>query len=78
MVLMNPGEAVCVRNCLARPWEAHKYGTKEQQDARLPLLLDWVRAYYSRSDDMSLYAHRRLFDSFNGRKREITANEPEA
>jgi adenylate kinase family enzyme len=78
MVFMNPGEAVCLRNCIARPWEGHKYGTKREQDAKLPLLLDWVRAYYSRSDDMSLRAHRRLFDSFDGRKREITANEPDA
>ena len=78
MVFMNPGEAVCLRNCRARPWEPHKYGTKEKQDAKLSSLLDWVRAYYSRSDDMSLHAHRRLFDSFQGRKREITANEPDA
>jgi hypothetical protein len=77
MVFMNPGEAVCLSNCLARPWEAHKYTSKQEQDATLPLLLDWVRGYYSRSDDMSLHAHRRLFDSFAGRKREITANGPD-
>jgi adenylate kinase family enzyme len=78
IVFMNPGEAVCVSNCIARPWEAHKYASKEEQDAKLPILLDWVRGYYSRSDDMSLLAHRRLFDSFHGQKREITANEPDA
>jgi len=78
MVFMNPGEAVCIRNCLARPWESHKYGTKEAQDCKLSLLLDWVRGYYTRSDDMSLQAHRRLFDSFDGGKREVTAIEAEA
>ena len=52
---MNPGEAVCLRNCRARPVGASPVpGTQEEQDAELSLLLDWVRAYYSRSDDMSL------------------------
>ena len=78
MVFMNPGEAACLSNCLARPWEAHKYASKEEQDAKLALLLDWVCRYYARSDHMSLQAHRRLFDSYNGNKREITANEPDA
>lgn len=78
MVFMNPGETTCLSNCLARPWEAHKYSSKEEQDAKLALLLDWVRGYYSRSDDMSLQAHRRLFDSYAGKKRVITANEPDA
>jgi adenylate kinase family enzyme len=78
IVFMNPGEAVCVSNCIARPWEAHKYASKEEQDAKLSFLLDWVRGYYSRSDDMSLLAHRQLFDSFHGQLREITANEPDA
>ena len=76
MVFMNPGEAVCLRNCAARPWERHKYASKQEQDAKLPLLLDWVRGYYSRSDDMSLRAHRRLFDSFQGLKREINLCGP--
>ena len=78
LVFMNPGEAACLSNCLARPWEAHKYSSKEEQDAKLAFLLDWVRGYYSRSDDMSLQAHKRLFDSYVGKKREITANEPDA
>ena len=77
MVFMNPGEAICLQNCLNRPWEPHKYASKQEQDARLPFLLDWVRDYYSRSDDMSLQAHRQLFDAFPGAKREITANEEE-
>ncbi len=78
LVFMNPGAALCLSNCLSRPWEAHKYSSKEEQDAKLPFLLDWVRGYYSRSDDMSLQAHRRLFDSYAGKKREITVNEPDS
>ena len=72
MVFLNPGEAACLAHCRARPWEPEKYPTKAEQDANLPLLLDWVRGYYSRADDMSLMAHRRLLDSFSGAKREMT------
>lgn len=75
MVFMNPGEDVCLRHCLARPWEPKKYATLEDQDIWLPLLCGWVRGYYSRADDMSLAAHRRLFDAFTGTRREITADE---
>ena len=45
--------------------------SRAEQDAKLLLLLDWARGYYSRTDDLSLRAHRRLFDSFSGPKREI-------
>ena len=73
MVFLNPREATCLARFRARPWEPEKYPTKEEQDARLPLLLDWAHEYYSRTDDMSLGAHRRLFESFTGAKREIRA-----
>ena len=73
MVFLNPGEAACQAHCRARPWEPGKYPTQAEQDAKLPFLLDWVRGYYSRADDMSLATHQRLFDSFSGAKREIEA-----
>lgn len=72
MVFLNPGEAACLENCRARPWEPGKYPSKAEQDAKLPFLLDWVRSYYTRTDDMSLATHRRTFDSFSGTKREIS------
>ena len=71
MVFLNPGEAACLAHCCGRPWEPEKYPSKAEQDAKLPFLLDWVRRYYSRTDDLSLSTHRRLFESFNGAKREI-------
>jgi len=71
MVFLNPGEGTCLAHCRARPWEPNKYSTQVEQDAKLSLLLDWVHGYYSRTDDMSLSTHRRLFDSFNGAKREM-------
>ena len=73
MVFLNPGEELCLTRCRTRPWETEKYPTKAEQDAKLPFLLDWVRGYYSRTDDMSLATHRRIFDGFSGAKQEIGA-----
>lgn len=65
---LNPGVEACVENCRARPWEPHKYASKEEQDAKLDFLVGWVREYEVRQDEYSLAAHRRLFDAFAGRK----------
>jgi adenylate kinase family enzyme len=69
---LNPGVEACVENCRRRPWEPHKYASKEEQDARLDFLLSWVRDYGVRDDEYSLAAHRQLFDRFAGEKREHT------
>jgi adenylate kinase family enzyme len=73
LVFLNPGIEACIANCRARPWEPHKYPSKEAQDANLAMLLDWVRAYETRTDELSLAAHRALFDRFTGAKRELTS-----
>jgi len=72
LYFMNPGEAACLRNCRARPWEPHKYASKEEQDAKLPFLLGWVSDYYRRTDGASLARHRAIFDAYRGPKRELT------
>ena len=71
IVFLNPGEEVCLGHGRARPWEPGKYATQAEQDAKPPLLLDWVLAYSTRTDGLSLAAPRRLFDSFNGAKQKI-------
>lgn len=70
---LNPGIETCVMNARARPWEPEKYSCKEDQDARLDFLIDWIRDYEVRTDEYSLARHRRLYDSFNGPKREFLA-----
>lgn len=75
IIFLNPGLEVCLENCERRSWEPNKFKSKEEQDRWLPALLDWVRGYYTRMDDLSLAAHRRIFDSFTGAKREIPGNE---
>ncbi|MBY0509296.1 MAG: AAA family ATPase [Rhodospirillaceae bacterium] len=72
LIFVNPGEAACLANCRARPWEPHKYASKAEQDSKLKFLLNWVSDYYTRDGDMSLARHRAIFDAYSGPKREIT------
>jgi len=72
LVFLNPGEAACLRNCRARPWEPHKYASKADQDAKLAFLLGWVSDYYRRDDAMSYARHRAIYDAYAGPKREVT------
>lgn len=75
MIFLNPGVEACVENCRSRPWEPHKYPSREAQDANLRMLLDWVREYETREDEFSLSEHRRLFDTHEGKKVEYRSNE---
>lgn len=72
LLVLDPGVEQCVANCLARPWEPHKYASMEEQNSKLESLLDWIRQYYQRNDDMSLVAHKRLFNQYNGPKSWLT------
>ena len=72
LIFLQPGQAVCVANCRARPWEPHKYRTKQEQDDHLEHLLGWVRSYYDLSGSMSLRGHRAVFNAYAGPKRLVT------
>ena len=76
LVFLNPGLDACLENCRRRPWEPHKYPSKQAQDAMLPQLLEWVHGYATRDDAWSYARHRRLFDEFAGNKRELTTLPP--
>lgn len=75
LVFLNPGADACVANARSRPWEPHKYASKEEQDANLAMLVGWIRQYAERADTFSLAAHRALFDGFDGDKVELTTRE---
>lgn len=74
LIFLNPGVDVCQDNCKSRPWEPHKYATKEEQDANLDMLLEWVADYQTRTDEFSLSAHRKIFNAYGGKKRELKSN----
>lgn len=72
LVFLEPGEEACLSNCRTRPWEPHKYPSKEKQDSNLAFLTAWVSAYYERDGELSLQGHRALFEAYQGPKRLLT------
>jgi adenylate kinase family enzyme len=75
LLFLNPGIEACVANARMRPWEPHKYPSKEAQDANLEMLIAWIRDYATRRDTFSMTAHRALFDHFGGNKAELASRE---
>ena len=73
LIFMNPGVEQCLANCRARPWEPHKYASREAQDEHLAFLSSWVAQYYIRGGDMSLQEHLRCFADYAGPKHALTA-----
>jgi len=70
-LFLNPGLEACLTNCRNRPWEPHKYASKQEQDSNLQLLLSWVADYYTRNGPLSLSAHISCFQSYPGPKLEL-------
>lgn len=73
LVFLNPGCEACLANNTRRPWEPHKYASPGEQDRMFEALQAWVAGYYTRDDAWSYRFHRRLFDGFDGPKREVTS-----
>ncbi|BBL72220.1 hypothetical protein MoryE10_28260 [Methylogaea oryzae] len=78
LLFLEPGVETCLSNCRNRPWEPHKYPSKEAQDEKLAFLLAWVSEYYSRDGDLSLRAHQALFDGYAGPKQKLAAADDAA
>lgn len=74
-IFMNLSTELCQENARNRPWEPHKYESKEAQDENLAMLLDWIEGYTERDDSLSYGAHSYLFHGFQGKKTEITCNK---
>lgn len=72
LVFLDPGVEVCLANCSGRPWEPHKYASRQDQDAHLDFLLSWVRDYYVRTGELSRAAHMSLFDGYRGTRYHLT------
>ncbi|WP_447895666.1 AAA family ATPase [Vreelandella sp. GE22] len=73
-IFMNLPVHLCQENARYRPWEPHKYESKQAQDDNLPMLLDWIAGYRERDDALSYGAHKALFEGFQGKKSELTCN----
>jgi len=74
IIFLNLSVDDCIQNARRRPWEPHKYKTKQQQDANLDMLIEWISQYENRTDNLSKHAHQRLYDNFEGKKTIYTSN----
>ena len=75
IVFLNLPIEQCVQNATNRPWEPHKYDSKEAQDANLEMLLGWIAQYEQRNDVFSFAAHTKFYEGFSGTKTCILSNE---
>ena len=75
IILMDLSVEQCTANAERRPWEPHKYASKEAQDANLPMLINWIKDYKARSDVFSYASHRQFYDAFPGKKICYTENQ---
>jgi len=65
----------CIANAKDRPWEPHKYASKQAQDANLEMLIGWIQEYNTRQDTFSYASHRQFYTAFQGRKTAYTENQ---
>lgn len=72
LVYLDLPATACIKNAKQRPWESHKYPSKEAQDANLAMLLGWIESYYTRDDDCAKSAHDTLYNQHTGAKLRIT------
>jgi len=75
LIFMNLPVELCVGNARNRPWEPHKYESKEAQDSNLNMLIDWIRQYSERNDMFSKASHTNLYERYSGKKSMVTCNE---
>jgi hypothetical protein len=75
VVFLNLPIEQCLQNANHRPWEPHKYASKEAQDENLEMLLDWIAQYEHRIDVFSLAAHTKFYEGFSGTRTCILTNE---
>jgi len=74
LVYMNLPVELCIANAYSRPWEPHKYKSKEAQDSNLSMLVGWISQYSERTDTFSRASHMSLYEKYLGKKRIVTSN----
>ncbi len=65
----------CVKNARSRPWEPHKYESKNAQDQNLEMLIGWIRQYPTRDGVFSRKAHMNFYQRYSRKKQLITRNQ---
>ena len=76
LVFVDRSPETCRRHAVQRPWEPHKFPSREAQDAHLAALLAWIDAYPGRDGPLGRAAHEALFATFGGRRWRVTDEAP--
>ena len=74
IIYLNLSVELCIENAKTRPWEPHKYESKQVQDEQLSMLLEWITQYRVRDDTFSQTSHLNFYHSFTGKKIMYTSN----
>ena len=74
IIYLNLPVELCIENARNRPWESHKYKSKEAQDKNLNMLIDWITQYTNRDDEFSYKSHMNFYSNFVGNKSMIKHN----
>jgi len=78
LLFLDPGLEACLAHARSRPWEPHKYASRQAQDEKLAFLLDWIRSYDTREGELSRGAHEALFRAYPGPKHRLGQRPDEA
>ena len=73
--IYEPCISQCVENAKNRPWEPHKYESKEAQDSNFEMLINWIKDYRKREDEFSYRSHMKFYEGFVGAKFMYTENQ---
>ncbi len=74
IIYLNLPVELCIENARRRPWEPHKYTSKEAQDENLNMLIEWITQYMKRDDEFSYKSHMKFYASFPGKKSMVKHN----
>ncbi|WP_444910963.1 AAA family ATPase [Microbulbifer sp. TRSA005] len=75
IIFMDLSIEQCIHNAKSRPWEPHKYDSKEAQDSNLNMLVNWIKDYKTRLDTFSYDSHLKFYESFQGKKSIYSKNQ---
>lgn len=75
IIFLDLSIADCIANAKKRPWEPHKYPSKQAQDANLLMLIEWIKQYKTRQDDFSYARHYAFFQQYSGNKITYQCNQ---
>ena len=67
--------SVCKQRLQMRGSESKRHMSREQSESGLRNLIEWAKGYETRTDMQSYAGHLKLFESFGGKRYELSSEE---